>query len=536
MDIDYFYFETQRKRNSAWNLLCANNAPVILTFMHEAFIKQGRTSAPESELLEILRDIIFKINGGRLSYERKVSELLGDLSMGDSGAGAGGSAGGAKTTSSSSSPNDDEEDVGTLLSQEPIYYLRRWSSEQMRYFRCSYVGATGTEPYYDITPELQKAYSFVVGMHEDRNSFVPTESRFKELLEILKEVHLSTEGNAQMYLDDLLSQRAALDERIEKARKGEVASLTPAQIRERFLQFQHDALELVDDFRQVEYNLGELDKEIMQDILGWTGPRGELLDKYFNQNAYIENTDQGRSFKAFSRLLLSSAEDELIVKRIENLLNREEVASLYKDERIRTIHDQWLELRLNIERVMGASTKRIKSFLQPANLNANRFLKERINAITDKVVTLTKDSGLSNLPESLFELELPKAEITLPFDRPLATVSQKTEFNTETKADDFSVDDHKLFEQVVIDTELLYFRMEEFLEKQESVTLEEIINKYPLEHGIAELTTYVKLALNAYEVKEDPVKEDTFRWQAFDPEGNLVARVATVKHITISRL
>lgn len=523
MEIDYFYFVAQRERNAAWNLLCANNAPVILTFVHEAFIKQGRTSAPESELIETLRDIIFKINGGRLSYERQVSEVLAGT------AGMAGMAGGAAGAT-------EREDEGRLLTQEPIYYLRRWSSEQQRYFRCSYMGASGSEPYYDITPELQKAYSFVVGMKESRNSFVPTESRFKELLEILKEVQMSTEGNAQLYLDDLLAQRAALDEQIAKARRGEIAALSPAQIRERFLQFQHDAIELVDDFRQVEYNLGELDKEIMRDILSWTGPRGELLDKYFDQNAYIENTDQGRSFKAFSRLLLSSNEDEMIVKRIENLLNREEIAGLPKDERIRSIHDQWLDLRLNIERVMGASTKRIKSFLQPANLSANRFLKERINSITDKVVTLTKETGVSQLPESLIELELPRAEISLPYDRPLAAVTTKAEFNTETKDDDFTVDDHKLFEQIVVDPEVLYFRIEEFLSQQDEVSLAEIIAKYPLERGIAELTTYVKLALNDYEVHEDPELKDTFRWQAFDPDGDLVARVATIKHITIRRL
>lgn len=541
VDIDYFYFVTQRERNAAWQLLCANNAPVVLTFMHEAFIKQGRTSAPESELLEILRDIIFKINGGRIAYEEQLSSVLSDVgagaaSGGAGGSGAAGSGSGAGSGGAGAGAVDEDKDQGSLLTQDPIYYLRRWSSEQLRYFRCSYVGASGTEPYYDITPEMQKAYSFVVGMHEDRNSFVPTESRFKELLEILKEVHMSTEGNAQMYLDDLLAQRAALDEKIEKARRGEIATLTPSQIRERFLQFQHDALELVDDFRQVEYNLGNLDKEIMQDILSWTGPRGELLDKYFDQNAYIENTDQGRSFKAFSRLLLSSAEDELIVKRIDNLLRHEAVAQLYKDERIRNIHDQWLELRLNIERVMGASTKRIKSFLQPANLNANRFLKERIKSITDKVVELTNESGITELPESLIELELPRAEISLPWDRPLATIASKAEFNTETKADTFNVDDHRLFEQIVIDPEMLYMRIEEFLSHHDEVALFDIVSKYPLEHGIAELTTYVKLALNDYEVTEDPEREDTFRWQAFDPDGNLVARVASIKHITIRRL
>ncbi len=559
MDIDYRFFVSHRANNAAWNLLCANNAPVILTFVHEAYIKQSRTSAPESELVEILKDIIFTINGGYLNvesssldnsnfYQEYLEESGADVDSVPQEANAGslgggdGSANGAMHSAMLSAQKiaerkkKEEERLNSAeLKDDPIYYLRQWSSESLRYFYCEYDGQTGTEPLYKITPELQKAYSFVVSMNEYSNNFVPTESRFKEILEILKEVHMSTEGNAQMYLDDLLAQRAALDEKIEKAKKGEVISLSDSQIRERFLQFQHDAIELLDDFRQVDANLCNLDKEIMQDILNWTGPRGELLDKYFDQNEYIENTDQGRSVKAFSRLLLSSSDDELIMTRIDNLINHKAVASLHKDERIHNIHDSWLNARLNIERIMGASTKRIKSFLQPANLDANRFLKERIKSITQKVSDLTKEDGLEVLPPELFELEIPRAEINLPYDRPLASVSDRLEFNTEIKKDEFKADDHKLFDQVVVNPELLASRISEFMDNADEVDLYDIVQKYPLDHGITELTTYVKLAMLGFDLIEDPERYDLYRWEALDPDGNRVARVAKLKHLTLKR-
>lgn len=558
MDIDYRFFVSHRANNAAWNLLCANNAPVILTFVHEAYIKQSRTSAPESELVEILKDIIFTINGGYLNvesssldnsnfYQEYLEESGADVDSVPQEVSAGsegieGSANGAMQSAMLSAQKiaerkkKEEERLNSAeLKDDPIYYLRQWSSESLRYFYCEYDGQTGTEPLYKITPELQKAYSFVVSMNEYSNNFVPTESRFKEILEILKEVHMSTEGNAQMYLDDLLAQRAALDEKIEKAKKGEVISLSDSQIRERFLQFQHDAIELLDDFRQVDANLCNLDKEIMQDILNWTGPRGELLDKYFDQNEYIENTDQGRSVKAFSRLLLSSSDDELIMTRIDNLINHKAVASLHKDERIHNIHDSWLNARLNIERIMGASTKRIKSFLQPANLDANRFLKERIKSITQKVSDLTKEDGLEVLPPELFELEIPRAEINLPYDRPLASVSDRLEFNTEIKKDEFKADDHKLFDQVVVNPELLASRITEFMDNADEVDLYDIVQKYPLDHGITELTTYVKLAMLGFDLIEDPERYDLYRWEALDPDGNRVARVAKLKHLTLKR-
>ena len=38
-----------------------------------------------------------------------------------------------------------------------------------------------------------------------------------------------------------------------------------------------------------------------------------------------------------------------------------------------------------------------------------------------------------------------------------------------------------------------------------------------------------------YEVSEDSTVEDLYRWEALDPEGNRVARVAKIKHLTIKR-
>ena len=221
--------------------------------------------------------------------------------------------------------------------------------------------------------------------------------------------------------------------------------------------------------------------------------------------------------------------------RIDNLINHKAVASLHKDERIHNIHDSWLNARLNIERIMGASTKRIKSFLQPANLDANRFLKERIKSITQKVSDFTKEDGLEVLPPELFELEIPRAEINLPYDRPLASVSDRLEFNTEIKKDEFKADDHKLFDQVVVNPELLASRITEFMDNADEVDLYDIVQKYPLDHGITELTTYVKLAMLGFDLIEDPERYDLYRWEALDPDGNRVARVAKLKHLTLKR-
>lgn len=538
MDIDYNYFASQRKFSAAWNILCAQRAPLILAFVHEAFIQQGRSSAPESELCDILQDLITRINNLLrnelgLSLDDDVSLVYAKIEEAKKAE----AEAEARAAAAGDKPKRRKKrsvEMG-LLVEDPLYFLKAWSSEDSRYLRCTHQGASGTEPYYDVTPQLQKAYSFVVSLQEGAGSFVPTASRFRDLLNILQEVQMSTEGNAQIYIEQLERQKAEIERKIELAKKGVVEALSPAQLRERFMQFQHDAISLVDDFRQVEYNLNDLDKEIMQDILGWTGPRGELLAKYFDKNSYIENTDQGRSVKSFAHLLLSSDDDDLIVNRIHNFLSLPAIRDLDIDERLPGIHDQWLNLRMNIERVMGASTKRIKSFLQPHNLDANRGLKERIKRITNSVAELTKADGLAALPKELLTLEFPRAEITSAFDRSLYTVADKMEFNTETQQDSFDVIDDKLFNQVVVDPVVLYQHINEVMLHKDQATLSEIVERFPLQHGITELTSYVKIALIEFTVTEEPEVQDIFKWEALDHEGNKVVRVAKLNRITLSR-
>lgn len=539
MDIDYYYFVNQRQFNASWNILCAQRAPLILTFVHEAFIMRGRSSASETELCDILGSIITQTNNMLrtelgLSPDDDVSLVKARLEKikQEEAEEAEREAKGLKPKRTRKKRTTEDG----LLVEDPLYFLKAWSSEDSRYFRCTYKDTgegKGAEPYYDITPQLQKAYSFVINMQEQNNAFVPTASRFKALLNILKEVQLSADGNAEQYIDMLQAQKAEIERKIELAQKGEIETLSPSQVRERFIQFQQDAIALVDDFRQVEYNLNNLDKEIMQDIIGWTGPRGDLIGKYFDKNAYIENTDQGRSVRAFSHLLLSSDDDDLIVRRINTLLTHPAVSSMAIDDRIKTIHDQWLNLRIDIDRVMGASTKRIKYFLQPQNLDSNRGIRERIRMICESVASITKAKGFAGLPQELLTLEFPKAEITSPLDRPLYVVPEKMEFSISERKDNFKANDAKLFNQTVVDPEVLINHIKDLLIDRSCVSLAEVIDSFPLKNGITELTTYIKIAMNVFDMVEDEIIKDHIKWKAIDYQGNIVLREAKINRINI---
>ena len=95
--------------------------------------------------------------------------------------------------------------------------------------------------------------------------------------------------------------------------------------RDRYQQFARTARELLADFRQVEENFRGLDRSLREQIAGWSGSKGALLDDGTNRDSITES-DQGRSFQAFYDFLLShhkQAELTELLERLQQIRSRE---------------------------------------------------------------------------------------------------------------------------------------------------------------------------------------------------------------------
>jgi hypothetical protein len=63
-------------------------------------------------------------------------------------------------------------------------------------------------------------------------------------------------------------------------------------------------MDLLRDFREVENNFRQLDKEVREKIATWDGRKGQLLEEILQERDAISDSDQGRSFQAFWNFLM----------------------------------------------------------------------------------------------------------------------------------------------------------------------------------------------------------------------------------------
>ena len=105
-------------------------------------------------------------------------------------------------------------------------------------------------------------------------------------------------------------------------------------------------------------------------------------------------------------------------------------------------------------------------------------------------------------------------ELSLPLDRPLFTPPQRPEIRDDViTAGDENISTEELFTQVYVDKDKLKDRIGFLLQAQNSISLSEIIEHYPLELGLSELITYMVIAGDNENASFKADKQALVQWQ-----------------------
>ncbi|MDZ4827152.1 MAG: DUF3375 domain-containing protein [Actinomycetota bacterium] len=429
-----------RLNHPAWALLRADYAPLILSFLGRVFIDANAGSISASRLASELDDELFALNAhlGEGTFPRPASEYLND-----------------------------------------------WASPERGWLRKYYPPASD-EPHYDLSPSVEKAMTWVRDLRT--REFVGTESRLNTIFDLLRQMVYGAETDPRHRLDQLQGKRAEIDALISRAERGDIDVLDAVGQRDRYQQLTRTARELLADFREVEENFRRLDRRLREQITGWTGSKGELLDEIVGSRSSIAESDQGRSFRAFYDFLLSSERQA----ELTDLLHRLERIDAIEDHdaRLARIHFDWIDASERTQATVRLLSDQLRRFLDDQVWVENRRVFDLLRSIESKALRVRDLSS----PDVTTELDDAKLTIALPVERPLYRSARPpvlTAGPVEEGDDDF--DSSILLDQVHIDQEELLRNVFTSLEARSQVALEDIVAGEPLRHGLAELIGYLSL-------------------------------------------
>lgn len=484
MSLDFATLDVLRTHHPAWRLLRSDHAPLVASFLQRVFVLPNVRVMPAANLAEALEDELYALR-----------QQLGD----------------------------------SAFPKAALDYLNDWSAPDKGWLRKFYRPGTD-ESQFDLTPATEKAIAWLDQL--SARSFVGTESRLLTLFELLKQMSEGSEADPAKRIAELEKRRTELDIEIACVRAGDVPLLDDTALKDRFQQFMQLARELLTDFREVEYNFRQLDRKVRERIALWDGSKGALLEEIMGERDAIGDSDQGRSFRAFWDFLMSSRRQEELSTLLDRVLALPPVAELKPDTRMRRVHYDWLEAGEHTQRTVAQLSQQLRRFLDDQAWLENRRIMDILHGIEARALGLR----LAPPPGDVMHIAEPAASIELPMERPLhSPLSKPLIADIVLQDSDETLDASALYGQVVVDKTRLVDHIRQTLQVRAQVTLSELIDRQPLQQGLAELVTYLQLGCDAFKAVVDEDTTDSIAWDAISNDGQTARRQAQLPRVIFVR-
>ena len=484
MGLDFNTLDMMRQNHPAWRLLNSPHAPLIASFLHRVFIQPNERMIAQADLVERLEDDLFVLR----------------------------------------------ERLGTdAFPKAALDYLNDWAGNDKGWLRKFY-RQSSDEPYFDLTPATEKAIAWLGQLTE--RAFVGTESRLLTLFELLRQIDTGSEADPEMRVAELQKRRDEIEAEIAGVVDGDITLLDDTAVKDRFQQFMATSRELLSDFREVEHNFRTLDRGVRERIALWEGGKGELLEEIMGERDAIAGSDQGRSFRAFWDFLMSSARQEEFNDMLERVLVLPAVAELKPDARTRRAHYDWLEAGEHTQRTVAQLSQQLRRFLDDQAWLENRRIMDILRGIESNALgvrTTSPDGAFTSIADI-------GASIELPMERPMHSPAVKPNIaDLVLEAGEVDLDAAALFSQVYVDKAELSGHIRRALQGAAQVTLRELCERRPLQHGLAELIAYLELGGEDFKSTVDEAVEEIISWPGTDPEGREQTKQARLPRVIFVR-
>lgn len=440
--------------NPAVQMLRLRNAPWVLPFLYRVFKAENRFIVPEDQLIQFLAETLSEQEDGMEDLEEA------RIAFG--------------------------EDEQTRSRK----YLLSWVQKRMLQ---DFQDASGTV-IYQLSAHTEKVFQWLLTL-QSRNH-VGTESRFKLLLNSLKDIVEHTEDDRKKRLELLKARRAEIDKEIKAIELGHAPeNYTNAQVQERLDMFTRLCYELVSDFREVEDNFKQIHRSIVEQHTRAEQNKGAIVGFAFEAYDSLRNSNQGKSFYAFWDFLISRTGQhdwkQLIEQFLELLRDREIPAD---EQFLQNIKSLLLEQGKSVYDANDKMADKLSRIITEKEIARHRRLRKQISSIKEIVFSLMNDEdvpcGLSIEEEPDIKMVMERKPV-FSDKKTLAIVKQPVS-TTESIAD--PVRFSKLLNTSFIDKKILWQKVEAVLKNKSTATLKEIIESESLDNGLAEVVSYYAFA------------------------------------------
>lgn len=350
------------------------------------------------------------------------------------------------------------------------------------------------EEEYELSSAAASAIRFIGGLVERRNA--ATESRLGVVIQQLVQLAEETDTNPESRLASLLAERDKLDREIERVRGGFLEALPDSRALERIREITALADGLAADFRRVRDDFELLNRELRERIMDETGSRGEVLENLFAGVDVIAESEAGRTFSAFWRLLTDPEQSATLDHAVDQVMARGFAGQLQPQERrfllgfTRTLLSQGSL----VHEVLQHFATSLKSYVQSREYLEQRRVNQLLREAQRAALALKEEIKATNTLEHT--LQLTSARLMSLSQWSLYDPSMEAPPGAMADADAPPIDLETVGELVAyseIDFRRLSANIRVVLMDRAQASIAEVLDRFPAAQGLGSIVGYLAL-------------------------------------------
>ncbi len=374
------------------------------------------------------------------------------------------------------------------LPEEPRVYLEHWCRDEVGYLRRYY---DGDEPVVELSADAERALIWMEDLRP--RQIVATESRFRTVFRLLEEILEFSTGDIEKRLRDLERRRDEINEQIERIiADGTVETISAGEIRERFEEAVRSARGLQGDFRAVEQNFRMITQALQDRQLAPGVTRGELVGLVLERDRALAESEQGQSFEAFLRFLLSERSQMDFNRLLDQIEQLPQLAGeLQTNPVLRYLLKRLGEESRKVVRTNHRLTEHLRRALDRRGLEERREVAAHIQEIKSLAQGLR---GKVEPATPLIGLSLKPSQAS-PMERPWWRHHEEVQFRGKVEDHlERPISELHLNHLLAVDMNRLGSNIELALHDRDQLTLADLLANYPPEQGVFDLIGYLAIA------------------------------------------
>ena len=378
------------------------------------------------------------------------------------------------------------------------------------------------EEEYELSTATVEAIRFLSAIAEPHSA--ATESRLSLVIQALVGLAEDTDTDKYRRIDRLMAEQARIDKEIDAIKKGQMRVLPRDTALERTREIISLADDLTGDFRRVRDQFEQLNRDLRERIMDSDGNRGEVLDSLFAGIDLIAESEAGRTFSAFWRLLTDPEQAAMLEESLDSVMSREFVGELDMRESrfLLRLTRILLEQGGTVHEVLQTFARSLKHFVQSREYLEQRRVNQLLKAAQRSALSI-KDQVKAT--ESLeYSLELTSSRLRSLSQWVLYDPSLQAEPEAMGEGEPPPIDLESVSELVAqseIDFRTLKEHVCSLLEKRDQASIGDVLEHFPAEQGLGSVVGLLALGsrhgIRGAESGGDGV--ETVAWVGEDDQG-----------------